>query len=651
MTIPDRDAADVSISLHSCGPAMAVLANPAGACAQVRAAWGSLESKYDAFLAANPDKSGPHDRQVILTKIRQWLQTGNETREVTPASVTDFALLSPRAVEWSFYQQGLRWKIRLVLSEGNAVRLTWEMLGDAGSDARFYIRPELESRSFHAVTAAYEGADAAYPAAVHDVTAQGFSFHTWPDASLVLDMPGASFLHEPEWSWQVPLAIEAGRGLPSTTDLYSAGSFTWQPGTTPVIHLTAAVPPDAPPSAEPTLHYPPALPLPQVMRHALDLFLARRDQEITAIAGYPWFLDWGRDSLIFARGLIAAGRVGEAASILRRFAEWEDGGSIPNVLRGRDASNRETSDAPLWLVIVLRDLAAAVPDVLHSHAGSRTLQRICCDLISAHTSRTAHGVRMDPQSGLLWSPAHYTWMDTDAPAGTPRQGYPICIQSLWAAALDYGHTLSPGHGWDLLAAKVRASIARLYWRPGDGFLSDTLHGGAGLAAADCIADDHLRPNQLLAITLGAIRNPNICRSIINECRALLVPGALRTLAQRPVTMPLPVEWEGRALHDPLQPYHGRYEGPENTSRKPAYHNGTAWPWLFPSWCEALLATEGPDAIPQARRWMSSTADLLQHGCIGQLPEIIDGDAPHCPRGCPAQAWSASEWVRVWQLLA
>jgi starch synthase (maltosyl-transferring) len=111
-----------------------------------------------------------------------------------------------------------------------------------------------------------------------------------------------------------------------------------------------------------------------------------------------------------------------------------------------------------------------------------------------------------------------------------------------------------------------------------------------------------------------------------------------------------VEWNGQALHDPHQPYHGQYTGVEETQRKPAYHNGTAWPWLFPGFIEALLKVNGPGLLPYARCLMGSSAWLMQDGVLGHLAEIVDGDAPHRLRGCGAQAWSVSEWVRVWAML-
>ncbi|HAT10374.1 MAG TPA: hypothetical protein DCS97_07220, partial [Planctomycetes bacterium] len=136
-------------------------------------------------------------------------------------------------------------------------------------------------------------------------------------------------------------------------------------------------------------------------------------------------------------------------------------------------------------------------------------------------------------------------------------------------------------------------------------------------------------------------------------RFLLVPGALRTLAPLPVEPPLEIRADdGRMLADPLRPYQGRYEGDEDTRRKPAYHNGTAWPWLLPTFCEAMeLAWNGaPAATAAARAWLGSVDYLMDSGCIGHLPEIIDGDAPHTQRGCDAQAWSVSEALRVWKRL-
>ena len=621
-------------SLPAARSSHGVCANRVGTCVQARAAWGGIESKYDALLAANLNAAGPDDRRVVFTRARQWLRRGAEFREVTGDAVTEFTAVSHRELEWSFAMMGAQWAVRLTLGDANAVRLRWHSWQAADDEWEFVVRPDLENRSFHGVTQAFRGPEMAFRDAVQSRTT-GLSFDLGKGWRLELES-GAHFEREAQWTYMVPLPFEEARGLEPATDLFSPGAFRWKAGE---MELRAEVSNVARDSSQESADCGPE------GQAALELFLAERDGGLTVIAGFPWFLDWGRDSLIFARGLAAAGQVNEALSIVRRFAEFVSGGSIPNLIRGTDASNRETSDAPLWLVIALRDIAAVRPSALAENAGSQTLAQVACDIVRAHLEGTRHGVRFDAASGLLWSPAHYTWMDTDRPAGTPREGYPVEIQALWAAALEFGHSLNAAAGWAELAERVRQSVARLFWREADGFLADCLHAPAGVPAAEATADDHLRPNQLLAITLGLLRDAGQCRRILSACQCLLIPGALRSLAPRRVNYPLPVEWNGGALHDPHAPYHGSYTGPEETSRKPAYHNGTAWTWLYPTFCEAL-ALVFPGQRDEARAMMSASAWLMRDGCAGQLAEIADGDAPHALRGCGAQAWSVSEWLRV-----
>jgi glycogen debranching enzyme len=131
---------------------------------------------------------------------------------------------------------------------------------------------------------------------------------------------------------------------------------------------------------------------------------------------------------------------------------------------------------------------------------------------------------------------------------------------------------------------------------------------------------------------------------------LLIPGAICSLADHPVTYALPILGaNGQLLNDPLRPYWGHYEGDEDTRRKPAYHNGTAWTWLFPSYPEAYLMTFGEPGRRTAKAFLGSAKLLFAGGCVGQLPEILDGDLPHAPRGCDAQAWAVTELYRVWRL--
>ena len=398
------------------------------------------------------------------------------------------------------------------------------------------------------------------------------------------------------------------------------------------------------------------LDLPGRLRQALQSFLARRDEGLTVIAGYPWFLDWGRDTLIVCRGLLASGQTEAAGLILRTFAALEDRGTLPNMLGADNTVDRDTSDAPLWLAVACEEAAGHLgQDFFQADAGGRTVIEVLTSL-GEHLRRGArNGVRMDPESGLLWSPAHFTWMDTRYPMGSPREGYPVEIQALWLRLLrllDGQVAPSDGEPWSATAARAEASLGA-FWLEDRGWFADVLLASEGTAAKDARPADHLRPNQLFLVALGLVTGDR-ARCCVAACaRHLLVPGGLRSLAPLPVAVPLPIPapWGG-TLNDPAHPYQGHYEGDEDTRRKPAYHNGTAWVWLLPLLCEALdLAWDGdPAARATARAWLGSVAPLLDTGCLGQLPELLDGDAPHTPRGCDAQAWSVSEALRVWEKL-
>jgi len=399
----------------------------------------------------------------------------------------------------------------------------------------------------------------------------------------------------------------------------------------------------------------PPLPLGDALDRAMDHYVVKRGEMKTVIAGYPWFLDWGRDSLIFVRGLVAAGKIEDAKAVLTQFGRFEKDGTLPNMIHGQDARNRDTSDAALWFFTACGDLLENQGDkvFLKAKAGGRTIGEVLLSIGRFMIKGTPNGVRMDPESGLIFSPAHFTWMDTNFPTGTPREGYPIEIQALWHRALTILFEMQGEkgeHEWRALADRVRASILNLFWLDA-GYLSDCLHATPGQSATDATPDDALRPNQLLAITLGAVDDGVVCGKILRACEELLVPGAIRGLANRPVKYPIPVVRAGKLLNDPQRPYWGTYTGDEDTRRKPAYHNGTAWTWPFPSFCEAWVQTYGHGARETALSWLTSSMGLINSGCLGQIPEIVDGDFPHTQRGCDAQAWGVSELLRVWKKLS
>jgi glycogen debranching enzyme len=248
-------------------------------------------------------------------------------------------------------------------------------------------------------------------------------------------------------------------------------------------------------------------------------------------------------------------------------------------------------------------------------------------------------------------------MDTNYPACTPREGYPIEIQVLWIRLLRQLERIESGSGnarWRNLAEQAQLSFQQFFWLENCGYFADSLATEPGQSAAAARADSSLRSNCLFAVSLGLIAGDQAKRCVEAALRYLVVPGALRSLAPLPVSPPLPIYApDGRLLNNPNEPYAGRYEGDEDTRRKPAYHNGTAWTWTFPTFCEALArAWEfSPAAVSAAKVYLLSMDRLLTEGCLGQIPEIVDGDFPHQQRGCDAQAWGVTEALRVWRLLS
>lgn len=649
--------------------------NGRGAMTHTPVRWATLLSRYDALLAANLDPEVPEDRWVMLTRLRAWVVFQGYSQEIRHDCLESFQEDRGGRAIWRFriptgQGQSILLRIGVQLLTGrNTVRITFHReAAQAGRDSlpdalpvRLIVRPDIEDRSFHATTKAYLGPENHFPAALTG-RADGFEFAPGPQRRLCVRAAPGRYVHEPEWLYMVNRPLEAERGLDAASDLFSPGyirteltggrrqDITAEVATTPVENRDAADPRQSAPPGAP----PPVQATASALEKAMSQFIVQRGDFSTVIAGYPWFLDWGRDTLIFCRGMIAAGWTGAAADIIRQFAAFEEEGTLPNMIRGNDATNRDTSDAPLWLFTACRDLMReGHGDILNMTCGRRRLAEVLVDMAAALVRGTPNGIAMDPTSGLLFSPAHFTWMDTNHPAGTPREGYPIEIQALWYAALELLTKIgAPAKGirWGQLARQVKGSIGRLYFDGQRGYLADCRHGGPGQPAEACPADDALRPNQLFAVTLGAVGEPSQIAAIIEACQALLVPGAIRSLADRPVAHPLAIHHDGRLLNDPRHPYQGHYRGDEDTRRKPAYHNGTAWTWVFPSYCEALALAYGESGKQTGRALLSTAVALMNSGCLGHIPEILDGDAPHPARGCDAQAWSVSEVYRVWRRL-
>jgi len=607
----------------------------------------------------------------MLARCRAWVVYQGFSQEVNLDCLEEFGYDHRNGAAWRFQMitgQGehvmLRIGIRMADDMANTVHFHVQRLPARAGQAELankhpvtiILRPDIEDRNFHHSTKAYTGPEDQWPAAI-STQENGFGFSPSGGSQLWMVADQGRFSRDPEWYYMVHRPQEAERGQDPDSDLFSPGYFSISLKGGAHFGLTAQV--TAGRGSRPTVESPIAwpwptaeLPLESALSAALNQFVVKRGAFNTVIAGFPWFLDWGRDTLIVVRGLIADGRGDLAASILIQFACFEENGTLPNMIRGNDAGNRDTSDAPLWFFTACSDLVEARGDaaVLDTDCAGRSLRQVLIGIASALIKGTANGIVMDPDSGLIFSPAHFTWMDTNYPAGTPRQGYPIEIQALWYAALAFLARIdASGAGrWASLAKQVKGSIITLFRLPDQVYLCDCRHALPGQSAARALPDDALRPNQLLAITLGAVDDVDICKGVLNACQQLLVPGAIRSLADQPVNVPLAVHHNDQLLNDPQRPYWGVYMGDEDTRRKPAYHNGTAWTWMFPSYCEAWAATYGQAGRPTALAWLSSSIGLINWHCVGQVPEIVDGDAPHRQRGCDAQAWGVSELLRVWK---
>lgn len=349
----------------------------------------------------------------------------------------------------------------------------------------------------------------------------------------------------------------------------------------------------------------------------------------TVMAGYPWFGDWGRDTMIALPGLLlATGRAPEAAQILRTFAAYEDGGMLPNRFPGaHEAPEYNTVDAALWFFEAAARTLAALPEA-EAAALRAALWPVLERIVAAHRAGTRYGIRV-AEDGLVTAGeagVQLTWMDARVGERviTPRMGKPVEINGLWLRALEVLLALRRAQGapdGDLpaLLERARGSFAR-YWDDARGHLYDVLDGPHG-------DDGALRPNQVIALSLpGCPLSPERRRRALSVVRArLLTSHGLRSL-------------------DPSDPhYEGVYHG-SPSQRDGVYHQGTTWGWLIGPWIEAnLLAGASPDAL---RRDLEGLWDHLSEGVLGSASEIFDGDPPFLHRGAPAQAWSVAALMQA-----
>ena len=646
---------------------MSLLTNGRGAMSRMSAWLGESQSKYDCVLAANLHPTLPEDRWVMVKRLRVWVDANGFLAELDRTLMISFG--GGESTWWRLEVpagegRSVQFKIVAEMPRGkNAIQFRFEAEEVEQEDkVEATVRLDIEDRSFHEETKLNAEIEKHFRETTRPLAeGVGFEFLPSSDRRLVANATCGKFFAKEEWCRDIPHPVEASRGQVASGDAFSPGWFQLPIQFGQAAGLLISINEQTDQKLG-QLNFPEETDggddwdgFGQALNSAMNAFVVQRGEGKSIIAGYPWFLDWGRDSLIAARGLIAAGRMDDARAVVGLFASHEKDGTIPNAIFGDNDSNRETSDAPLWLALVIEEFAGKSGEAFYTQKvgeGSRTFFSVVKSIGESYSGGTPNGIRMDTKSCLVFSPVHFTWMDTNHPAGTKRVGYPVEIQALWIRLLASLAKLEPSGEWSSRLAKAERSFVDLFWCEERGWLADCLLAKQGQPAAEATIDANLRCNILIAASLGVVSGAVARANVDAVTRHLLVPGAVRSLASLPAHTPHEVWREGELLNDPANPYWGRYEGDEDMRRKPAYHNGTAWTWFLPQFCEALVRAwpSDPGAIEASRGYLGSVTGLMREGCVGQVPEILDGDAPHRQRGCDAQAWGVSEALRVWHLL-
>lgn len=444
---------------------------------------------------------------------------------------------------------------------------------------------------------------------------------------LILDHKGAMRTPLQGWYYRFEHAQEAARGLDARDDLYCPCELTYRLAPGESCLFTAGTSDSArgrgvPPFGESSGD------LRSRLVQAVERFIVETPSRTSIIAGYPWFTDWGRDTMISLPGiLLHTGRVGEARKLLVDYAASIQDGLIPNRFGEAGGADYNTVDATLWFMNAAYLTLQAEWELAFAHVMMDSFEEI----YEAHVQGTLFGIQVDPADGLLTQGEEglqLTWMD--AKIGdwvvTPRHGKPVEINGLWINALAAMVWLAGRLDRDCSAcseslALAEANFEAKFWHEGRGHFADTVDP----------LDLSLRPNQVIALSLPFTR--------IADGRALRALSAVRENLKTPVGL--------RTLAPSEPGYCGSFSG-KLDELDAAYHRGTVWPWLTGPYVAALLKY-GCDRR-EAEEMVASAEQMLEHRGLGGIAEVYDGDPPHSPGGCPWQAWSVAEYLRGYDLL-
>jgi len=597
--------------------------------------------RYHALLLAATKP--PAGRMVLVNGVETWAETAGGKFALSSDRYNP-DILHPdgiRHIEAFEFRPHPRWRFALpdgtriehgiVVAPGRASTLMYWKLVE-GARATLEVRPFVSGRDYHALH--HEN-----PALNFVAAASGgrVLIRPYNGVPAVVFGSNAEFTPASDWYRSFMYEQEKERGLDYVEDLAMPGCFRWDLSRGEAF-LTISMEghePDQPFAAIREAELRRRQQFPASLDAAADSYIVRRGIGRTIIAGYPWFTDWGRDTFISMRGMcLAVGREEQAHDILLQWATAVSEGMLPN--RFPDAGEQpefNSVDASLWYVIAVHDFLDAAAKV--SATDRQTLRSAVEAILEGYFRGTRFGIKMD-RDGLLMAGepgVQLTWMD--AKVGdwvvTPRIGKPVEVQALWLNALRIGAAFD--ERWASSLRLATASFAKRFFDPQRGCLYDVIDADHKPGAID----HALRPNQIFAVggLPYQVVDAEQARAIVDSVeRHLLTPAGLRTLAP-----------------DDLD-YQPRYQGGVR-ERDGAYHQGTVWSWLMGPFVEAWIRVRGETraAKDEARsRFVDPMLALLDPGGSGHLPEIADGDAPHAARGCPFQAWSVGEALRIRALL-
>jgi predicted glycogen debranching enzyme len=582
--------------------------------------------RYHGLLTAA--LAPPSDRKLLLSKLEETLVVNGKRYDLScnqyPEVVypqghlllQEFRLDPFPIFLWRVEDIELRKSVFMIQGEnGVVVQYYLRAQGEqARCDCHLELRPLIAFRDFHSTTHANHALNPSVDQKPGSASIEPYG-----------DLPRLYFAHdanelrfEAGWYMNFLYAREQERGLDFAEDLFHPFTLLFDLKTQAnVIVSTAAR------RAEEAG----ALRLVETARRksgwtAADPYIVSRTGGKSVIAGYHWFGDWGRDTMIALPGLtLSTGKPEIAREILCAFAQVISEGMLPNRFPDHgEPPEYNNVDATLWFFEAIRAWIALTKETEYVKANLLPALR---EIVYRHRSGTRYGIHVDAD-GLLHAGepgTQLTWMDARVGAWvvTPRCGKPVEIQALWYNALRILHELTGESEYAAMADQAKQSFSRKFWNEATGCLFDVV--------SDDQSDASIRPNQLAAFSLPhrILDDKEKTESVLNVVeRELLTPYGLRTLS------PKDPNYRPQCIGD-------------QASRDGAYHQGTVWPWLLGLYCDALAYVRGEFDL---RNLISALETFRDDRGVGQIPEIFDGDAPHEPRGCIAQAWSTAELLRI-----